>query len=240
MAYKIAICDDDQILCKTVIDFLTLHSETNRLSLIIKSFFTGEDLVKALSTGSSFDLIILDIQLEETSGIEVGKYIREVIGDNITQLLYISSSGKYSMELFASRPLNFIIKPISMTTLKSEVDKAISLLYGVSNTFNFQSERVFYKIPYKEILYFKSNDKKITLHKANGEAYEFYGKLSNIVDELPHDFFYFIHKSYLVNYIHIISSDYETVTMSDNAVLPISQSNRKQIRLKLMRRWHDG
>ena len=44
--------------------------------------------------------------------------------------------------------------------------------------------------------------------------------------------FLLIHNRYLVNSVHIRRCTYDTVEMSNNAVLPIAQSKRKEIREK--------
>ena len=83
----------------------------------------------------------------------------------------------------------------------------------------------------KDIAYFTSMDKKIRLVTDKGEE-EFYGKLKNIMEELPADFM-MIHKSYIVNQLYIREYSYDCVKMSDGTVLSISKPYRKEIRGKI-------
>ena len=48
-----------------------------------------------------YDLIFLDIEFPKMDGIEIGKYIREIKKDNITQIVYVS--GRKSMQWNCSR-----------------------------------------------------------------------------------------------------------------------------------------
>ena len=56
---------------------------------------------------------------------------------------------------------------------------------------------------------------------------EFYGKLKNIIKELPEDFLV-IHKSYVVNKQRIARYTYETVELDNGRVLTISQAQRNR------------
>ena len=81
----------------------------------------------------------------------------------------------------------------------------------------------------KDILYFESDNRKINIYTTKGQI-SFYGILSEVLEELDEFDFLFIHQSYIVNYNHIISFEYNQVTMSNDTILPISQSRRKIIR----------
>ena len=72
------------------------------------------------------------------------------------------------------------------------------------------------------------------------EVHEFYGKLSDVEKQLANKDFIQIHKSYLVNYFHVIKYQYENVQMSNNTVLSISQQHRKSVSDRLLKRWQEG
>ena len=57
-----------------------------------------------------FDIIFLDILMQEKSGIEVGLNIRDTMQDETTKLIYVSSSKDYLMDLFNVRVTNFLVK----------------------------------------------------------------------------------------------------------------------------------
>ena len=61
---------------------------------------------------------------------------------------------------------------------------------------------------------------------------EFYGKLKNVMEELPDDFM-MIHQSYIVNQLYVSEYAYDCVKMSDGTVLSISKPYRKEIRGKI-------
>ena len=126
-----------------------------------------------------------------------------------------------------------MIKPILAKKIEEVVRKAINLLRGSNHFFEYKSRHSKYKIPIKDIVYFGSDSKKVKVFLLENE-YEFYGKLSDIKQELNNLCFILIHKSYLVNYLHVIEYEYDYVKMSNEAILPISQQNRKLVHDKLL------
>ena len=75
-----------------------------------------------------YDLIFLDIEFPKMDGIEIGKYIREIKKDNITQIVYVSGRKKYAMALFPVRPLDFIVKPLEDKQLERVIDIYIDIM----------------------------------------------------------------------------------------------------------------
>ena len=63
------------------------------------TFSDGQMLISELASGVHYDIVILDICMPEKSGIDIGVYIREIMNDNISQIIYISSERQYAMDL---------------------------------------------------------------------------------------------------------------------------------------------
>lgn len=233
--FRVAICDDQEIICTHIEDTILDYSKKTSTPIEVEVFYSGETLCSFIRKNHIFDLIILDIELDLIDGIEVGRKIREEMNDEITKLLYISGTQGYAMDLFENRPFNFLIKPLKEETIIKYLEKAIKLTDKGKRFFEFGTGRTFYKIPYEEIVYFESEDKKIRIITRNG-TYEYYGKLSDIEKVVPGREFLLIHKSYIVNYLYVSESQYEKLYLTNGRELPISQPYRKNVRDILMKR----
>jgi DNA-binding LytR/AlgR family response regulator len=231
----IAICDDEKIICRQLEDMLHDIGKDIDQEIDIEVYYSGEELFNSLLKGYSYDLIFLDIELYQISGIEIGKKIREELYDELTQIVYISCKESYAMELFDVRPLNFLIKPFNKEKIELVIQKVIKLLYKENKFFEYKNNNVTYSVLIKDILYFESHGRKVNI-KLNDETKSFYGKLSTVEEQINNLDFIMIHKSYLINLNHCIEYTYEYVKMSNQEVLTISQNNRKSVREKLMHR----
>jgi DNA-binding LytR/AlgR family response regulator len=239
MIVRIAVCDDDSAIGVQMEAYLTSLSHTFSVHSAIEVYTSGEALYQRLARREHFDIIFLDIEMEPLSGVEIGRRIRDEFRNETTQIIYISGRESYAMELFYSRPLNFLIKPLQADKVAQALQKALDLIRKGRRYFEVQSDRQLHKIPLHDILYFESTGKKIRLITPS-VSMEFYGKLSAVEQQLDDNDFIAIHKSYLVNYHHVIRYTYKSVTLSNQTVLPVSQQNRQVVSKKLLQRREKG
>lgn len=231
--FKIAICDDDKALCMQLKVMLNEIIENPDAEIFV--FYTGEELCDLLTDGKRFDIIFLDIELCKINGVEVGRKIRNELNDETTQIIYISSKDSYAMELFDVRPLNFLLKPIKKEKIESVLKTAKNIMVNTNQYYEYKIGNVNFNILTSDILYFESNGRKVKIILKDDEK-EYYGKLSEVEEKLKNSDFFFIHKSYFINFNHVIEYAYEYVKMSNNEILAISQNNRKAVREKLLQK----
>lgn len=234
---RIAICDDEKIICRQLEDMLSDISKEINQVMETEVYYSGEELCNFLIKGNQYDLIFLDIEMYEINGVDVGKKIREELNDELTQIVYISSKESYAMELFEVRPLNFLIKPFNKVKIESVVLKAIKLIETENYCFEYKNNNITFAVPINDILYFESHGRKVNIILKNEtEIKSFYGKLSTVEEQINNIDFVMIHKSYLINLSFCIEYTYEYIKMTNQEILTISQNNRKAVREKLMHR----
>lgn len=233
--FCVAVCDDEKTVCQQIKSFLEPYCKKGEFEVHI--FTSGEALYEAVSAGTRFDLIFLDIELKLMSGVAVGQKIREELCDEEVHIVFISGKTEYAMELFAIRPLHFLTKPFTRKQIIEVLEKAMRLSIHYQDTFEFKIDQTYHKIRYGEIWYFESKARKISLHTEN-EEYLFYGKLNQVEDATGHHFLR-IHQSYLVNPQFIACYEYHQVHLLNSRTLPISESCRKQVKQQLLQKWSD-
>ena len=233
MAMKIAICEDDLFSVSKLQQVLEEDFSFTHLPYTLDTYDKGNTFCNQTYRGS-YDLVFLSTELPDQSGIEVGRYIRNVLRDEEVQIVFMSSRPDDAIELFACRPLDFLLKPIQ----GAEIKKVLATFYtrheNLAHYFRFSIKRGEYYIGLKDILYFSSDLRKITVHMRNQEI-TFYDHLDRIYSELRYDKFLYVHKSYLVNYNNIVEVSAKKLIMSNGEVIPISQSRRKNVKEELKR-----
>jgi|LAHS01.1.fsa_nt_gb DNA-binding LytR/AlgR family response regulator len=232
---RVAICDDDKALCMQLKGMIDEIIENTDEVYEITVFCTGEELCDLLYNGIHYDIIFLDIELCEINGVEVGKKIREELNDELTQIVYISAKESYAMDLFDIRPLNFLVKPLKREKIESVFITARKVLGSSNQYYEYKVGNVNLNVIINDILYFESSGRKVKIILKD-DVTEYYGKLSEVEEKLKNSDFFFIHKSYFINYNHVIEYSYEYVKMSNNEILGISQNNRKAVREKLLQK----
>lgn len=224
---RIAICDDDKALCADLEKKLEEYRGVFHLDMEVEVFYRAETLVTYLEQGNSFDIILLDIELETMTGVGAARKIRREMDDYITKIVFISSKEGYEQELFDVQPLNFLRKPIDSRKLFKCIELAAKLLEKGNEVFEYRVSRETRRVPVKKILYFENNLKRMKIVTTTGEEY-FYAGLKSVLEQLPASFVS-THVSYIVNYDYIERIDSKEVTMTSGKVIPVSKGRLKDL-----------
>lgn len=226
--YSIGICDDGKATCSSLEEMISQYARERNISVETLVWYSAEKLCSYLAKQNDLDILFLDIALFEMTGIQAGAFIRNRLENWAMQIVYISAKPSYAMQLFKTQPLDFLVKPISQTQIDETLGRAIKVLERGARKFEFQAGKDLFAIPFRDILCFISERRKIKVVTAQGQ-WEFYGKMKDILPKLPESFL-LIHQSYLVNKEHVFRYSYDVVELRNGMLLPISKANRKRVR----------
>ena len=233
--YKVAICDDESLTCQEIEKILIENSQQIGAKFDAEIFYTGEALIESIRCGSSYDFLILDIELARMSGIDVGKFLREKNRNFHTQIIYVSSKETYVMKLFSVQPLDFLVKPITEESLFKALKRGFEIIGESEDFFFCNVKRENITISCKDILYLNSN-KRIISVVCRDETIEYYGKLSEEMKQLP-DYFVQIHNSYVINLNALKKSGTDYVIMNNDEQISISRKYADSFKDKIFSRW---
>ena len=140
--YHIVICDDD----KNFINYMKKIMLADGLSKEVVTFYeyqSGEEMIRNLDYNMDYDLLILDMQMDQLDGNETARLFREKYAH--TTLVFCSGKVKPTVESFEVTPFRYLLKqygdnrmlsemrPIleRIKSLKKEPDIVGSYLYNV-------------------------------------------------------------------------------------------------------------
>ena len=219
---------NDNVVVNQIESVLWKVCRMEGIPVVTEAFYCGGALEKAISLGTKYDIIYLDIHMKNGDGITTAKNIREM--DENVLLIYVSGYDKCMIELFQLDIFAIMIKPIQEENLSHIFLEANRRVCSKMFYFSFRYRNQEYKIPCKDILYFESRGRKVNTYLQSGELYVFNGKLSG-VEEMLFDGkipFIRIHQSFLVNYCLIRSKSKAEVELINGIKLPISESRQKE------------
>ncbi|MGP1567446.1 MAG: LytR/AlgR family response regulator transcription factor [Peptoanaerobacter stomatis] len=223
---NIAICDDDIKAIKEIENILSEYATLINIKILIHFFLNGKDLISFLEN-NYIDLLYLDIQMKNLTGIEVGKKIRQELYNDEIQIVYISAIKDYAMDLFQVRPNNFLIKPFSKEEVEETLSTAIRLINDKEKTFTFNIKGTEIKKRISEIIYFESMRHKMKV-VTKDKDFEFYSSIFDVYYELADYGFALCHASYIVNIEHIEEYNKDKIKMSNGCFIKISRSKRNE------------
>ena len=224
---KIAICDDDEMLCHQLEERILQLGKNEDVLVQISVFFDGKSLWEYMKQGNRFDLMFLDIEMKQMNGIAVGQALRGSLGDEECRVVYISGKESYAMELFAVRPMDFVVKPVTQDKIKKIWDLYGKLYQRDQRMFHYPVNGSVNYIAFHRIRYFQLYNRKVEIHTTNGETLIFYGKISDVREQTDAGRFIQISRSELVNYNAIEEYRGDSVVLQGGEILPIVASRRK-------------
>lgn len=237
MNLKCAIIDDEFLARKYLKDYI---SKLPMLELVgdFNSPLKAMELIKS----GGVDLIFLDIQMPDITGIEFLKTM-----DKAPHVVLTTAYEEYALEGYELNVADYLLKPFSFERFLKAVNKVQELaeknLKVQSETSNpglanqkpqlkedhliIRADRKLYKINYEDLIYIEGQKAYVTFHtkKKNITAL---ASLKELEEQLPTSFFIRIHKSYIVS-IH------EIETLEGNQVeigglrLPVSKSYKPAV-----------
>lgn len=224
---KCCLLDDEPLAIKLLSGYV---AKTPALELTLAT----TDPFKALAAVQSgqVDLILLDIQMPELTGIQFMKIIENKCGVIIT-----TAYKDYALQGFEFDVIDYLLKPISFEKFHAAIQKATQRLNTQSppkdyNHYLFvKSEHRLIKVNFDEIFYFESFRDYITIHTTFDKIMTLQS-LRSFEETLPPDKFLRIHKSHLIAIDKITAIENNRILIN-NTFLPIGEVYRDQVFTKL-------
>lgn len=120
----IAICDDNSADAEKI--RFSLMDITQDLEM--KCFSTGTELIESVKSGNNYSVLFQDVYLENESGIEVAKSVKELSPD--TQVIFVTSSLDHAIDAFKVQATDYLVKPCS----EADIVKAFARVSVKMNT----------------------------------------------------------------------------------------------------------
>lgn len=228
---KFAICDDEAIMEQEIKKKLSQYmSEKQIASYCISSFSNGRSL---LESSCDFDLIFLDIQMEQPDGIETAKMLRRQ--KNHSLLIFVTVLKEYVFDAFEVQAYDYLLKPLddgrfnrtmdrAMKDLERRRAKSIVVRRGISCEV----------VPLSRIVYCEVQGRKLYLHQNDGRIIDYYDRMEEFERRVDGRFFK-CHRSYLVNLEYVCGCNDGQVILSQGSKIPVSRLRERELTQALLR-----
>jgi DNA-binding LytR/AlgR family response regulator len=222
------IIDDDK-LSRRVIEELVNKTESLTLS---GSFSNAVEAINFLKQQENIELIFLDIEMPEMSGIDFLDTIK-----NTPQIIIVSSKGKYAINAFEYDVTDYLLKPVTYARFYKAVDKALNRAQRVSlNTTGkdeifIKKNSSLVKLKYDDILYVEALENYVIFNTFN-DKYTIHFTMKAVELKLPINKFARVHRSYIVNTNSINEIDDNAIivkTAEGSKSIPIGKSYRDKL-----------
>lgn len=219
---RVGICEDEKA-CREVIGRLVdAYFRKKGLAYEKKEYESGQSF---LAQGEGTDLLLLDIEMEGMSGIQLKDRLCRECGE--VKIVFVTNHWEGMPEAFGKNVYGFVHKPIERARLEKYLDRVAE---DLEETEGFVIKGVGREIVIniKQIYYFVAESKYSRVVSSGGV--EFCGMgLGQLEGELKGRSFFRCHRCYLVNFRNICSIEGD-IRMKNGDRVPVSRRKGKALR----------
>lgn len=227
---EICICDDEKTFREKLKTIVQNELQFQGIACTVKEYDTGNALL-ADHTFTGPDIAFLDIEMKGLDGMETARRMRKRYYNTV--IIFVTVHPDYVFQGYDVRAFHYLLKPLKEEKLREVIRLAAAETGKLSKDFFLIDRKEgSFRIPLKEIQYFKSDRKKVIVSTRNTTE-EFYGKLSDVKAELP-EYFVRIHNRYLVNLNYVTKIGRSFCTCGDEE-LPVSRTYQRELTVAFAR-----
>lgn len=227
MKIKCIVIDDKPL----AIDLLTEYIRTIPFLELVGSStdaIYGLELIRT----ESIDLVFLDIQMPQLSGIQFLKLAKGNV-----KVILTTAYVKYAIDGYEHDVIDYLLKPIPFPRFYQAVEKAIrsikpagDLLVPVTpspeNAYLFiKTEYRLQKIDIEDIIYVEGLENYVSIHTSTSRILSLQ-PLKKMKEQLPEKQFARVHRSFIVAMQHISFIENSNITLVNGSCVPLGKSYR--------------
>lgn len=232
---NIAVCDDEKVIGEQIRNMIKKINP----EFTVEAYVSGEEL---LASGKSFDMALLDIQMEGMNGIDTARRLREQRED--TLIVFITGSREYVFDAFDVSAFNYLLKPIEekkftrvLECAAEEVKKRRKLQEHERRSLFVKTKRRGITLNIDKIMYIESRSKKVEIHTTDREI-ELYSTMNEMEAQLGEEF-YRCHRSYIVNMAYIAEYSSDSIILRNGETVYMAKDKYSEFVKAYMRYLRD-
>ena len=233
---KLAIIEDEQVHREILSAYLKDWSRERKLPINIVDFPSAESFLFAWEEQRDFDMLFVDIQMKEMSGMEMAKRVREQDLDIV--IVFTTGIADYLEEGYEVEALHYLLKPISQEKLFRCMDRAIKK-GGQEKSLLVHTKEELLKLSLEQIMFIEARGHGcvIEIYVPLGETVqvEITESISELERQLNGEEFVKCHRSYLCRIGGIHHIDRTEIVLDNGSKIPVSRRLYAQVNQAFIR-----
>ena len=226
MTIRCAIIDDEPLAA----GLLKSYAEKTPFLNLIGTYGSALEAMKELREHPA-QLLFLDIQMPELSGVEFAKILPPE-----TKVIFTTAFQQYAIEGYKVSALDYLLKPVSYDDFLRAANRALEWFNTSSRQQTYAEDRfMFVKSDYKlirvsldDILYIEGLKDYVRIYLADGQKIMSLMNMKKLEDYLPRPEFLRTHRSYIVHMTKAQSIDRFRIVFGEQYI-PISDSYKDDV-----------
>lgn len=218
MKIKCLAVDDEPFALKQIVSYI---EQTPFLDLV-RSCGNAIEALEFIKK-EHVDLIFLDINMPEMSGMELAQSL-----DAQTMVIFTTAYEEFALESYKVEAIDYLLKPIAREDFMRAARKAADRKTPAesetikSDEFFVKSDGKIIRIDLAEILFIESMSEYVRIHFENGTNLMTLMSMKNLDSTLPEKDFMRVHRSYIVNLNKVQTIERNRIVFQKDTYIPVS------------------
>lgn len=226
---RIAVCDDEPVQVEGNAKLIDRWASARGIAVNMDTFSGAEEFLLRRSEKHVYDLAVLDIKMNEMTGIELAKRLRET--DSVMQIIFVTAFPEYAPQGYDVSALNYLIKPYKPQELFKALDRAYDFFKRKeSEALVLSDEGRIMRIPYYEILYCEIKGHYFTIYTLSMGQFQVKMKMDELLSVLDRNLFVRCHRSYIINIACAAVVTRFDIKLKNGETIPLSRSHIQPVR----------
>ena len=224
--YSFAICENEPIQVEWLQSLLEEYAEARGYMIRISTWESAEAFLFHYAEDKNVDLILLDIEMNELSGMEMARQLRQK-NDQIG-ILFITGMTEYIGEGYSVEAVDYLIKPIKKEKLFQVLDRSLEKIAASPAYILIEQNDEQLKIPLEDILIIEVEGRELNI-KTDERLIQMKQPLKEFMQLVDSEQFVQPYRNIVVNCSRIKRVKKGELIMDDNSIVPVSRRNQKEI-----------
>jgi two-component system, LytTR family, response regulator len=246
--FRVLIIDDEEHMRDTLAKLLARHCMQVNVIGSAEGVHSGIRAINLLHP----DIVLLDIQMKDGTGFDL---LAEFPSIDF-KVIFITAFDQFAVQAFRFSAVDYLLKPVNPLLLAEAVNRAAHMIQDHFNlqvqaleenlkSIHKQQKKIIVKttenihlLELKNIISCESDSSYTTIRTTEGDAIMVSKSLKEYEELLSDCGFYRVHKSHLINLIHIKRferQDGGSIVLTNDLKIPVASRKREEM-LELLER----
>lgn len=221
---RTALVEDDDHYRQEIMSYLERFSSESEQKFHVTSFRDGIEIARDYKP--VFDLILMDIEMEQMDGMTAAEKIREI--DHDVVIIFITNMPQYVMKGYLVDALDYVLKPVTYFAFTQRISRALERMKRRMHHFlALPIHNGIVRLDIGDITYVEIINHMLIYHTREN-TYECKGSLTEVAERLEAEHFFRISNCYLVN-LEYVESVHSTEALVAGNHLSVSRTRKKPL-----------
>lgn len=216
---NIAICDDNKTYADSLEDVVRSFVPNAKI-------YVYSDGKKLLKESIKWNIVFLDIEMENIDGFKIAELIRQQYNENECIISFVTTHYEFAPDGYDYKAFRYILKTATKDIKMRKVKETIREYYMKNKFLKISYKGVQKRLPVHKILWIEAVGHCLNI-RTNSEVIYWNNTISYIEDELKSYGFVRCHKSFVVSTEQIKEIRAKDVLLKNGESIPIGRAYKK-------------